>query len=60
MLQMEVKLDELIVREKAIPAAGVTAVQTQQLLTELQALDSIAEVHNIQKHTHTQRKRENV
>ncbi|KAK2823059.1 hypothetical protein Q7C36_019659 [Tachysurus vachellii] len=41
--EMEVKLEDLIGREKAIPSAGVTAAQTQQLITELQTLDSIAE-----------------
>lgn len=64
MSQMEVKLEELIGREKAIPAAGVTAAQTQQLITELHTLDSIAEVHHPYKHmrthTHSGRGRERV
>ncbi|KAB5543166.1 hypothetical protein PHYPO_G00076080 [Pangasianodon hypophthalmus] len=41
--ETEVKLEDLIGREKAIPAAGVTAAQTKQLITELHTLDSIAE-----------------
>ncbi|XP_017344270.1 proto-oncogene DBL isoform X1 [Ictalurus punctatus] len=41
--EMEGKLDDLISREKAIPAAGLTAAQTQQLIAELHTLDSIAE-----------------
>lgn len=51
MSQMEVKLEELIGREKAIPAAGVTAAQTQQLINELHTLDSIAEVRHPLTHT---------
>ncbi|XP_062870167.1 proto-oncogene DBL [Trichomycterus rosablanca] len=41
--EMEVKLEELIGREKAIPAAGVNAAQTEQLLKDLQNLDALAE-----------------
>ncbi|KAM9456413.1 proto-oncogene DBL isoform 1-T1 [Clarias gariepinus] len=41
--EMESKLSDLIGREKAIPAAGATAAQTQQLITEVHTLDSIAE-----------------
>ncbi|XP_046716762.1 proto-oncogene DBL isoform X3 [Silurus meridionalis] len=41
--EMEEKLEALVSREKAIPAAGVTAAQTQQLITDLHTLDSIAE-----------------
>ncbi|XP_076875627.1 proto-oncogene DBL isoform X2 [Brachyhypopomus gauderio] len=41
--EMESALEKLSVKEKAIPTAGATVAQTDQLLVDLEALDSAAE-----------------
>ncbi|XP_035391572.1 LOW QUALITY PROTEIN: proto-oncogene DBL [Electrophorus electricus] len=41
--EMESTLEKLSVREKAIPTVGATVAQTDQLLQDLEALDSTAE-----------------
>lgn len=42
--QMELVLEQLTFQEKAIPSVGMTVSQTEQLLSDLEALDARAEV----------------
>lgn len=42
--QMELVLEQLTFQEKAIPSVGMTVGQTEQLITDLEALDARAEV----------------